>query len=408
MNAGTFQYQNKTAHAQKMILRSVAIYGSASDRRYAAVWHANHGFVKWHVHPSDTAADYQVTFNAETQLPGYRLAGYRPAYVALAGDQIYCSVFKDDVVGPWIARHGMTAAAYQAEFNTQNANGFYPICVQGGGSGSQTRYAAIFAQRDIPLVREWTVMGAPVPALAGFDHAMQTFMQANAVRAAQLTVAKNGTVKLARGYTWTEPGYRVTQSTDRFLLASVVVAHVTVMKFFDYVKTALLQPAGISEVLLSPTAASQRPADEAICEDEGLGLSALDPSSPLLVPAVYGGDGQIKEVVAACAGLAASATALTQFIHLHAVWGNGPRAANSARSGSTPGTSSLAVSRGDGIDWPPQGSGPLAARRRNSAVMIDGSCRIAATCSQAHVSTASPGTRFPPQGPLGVSREEQR
>jgi len=87
------------------------------------------------------------------------------------------------------------------------------------------------------------------------------------------------------------------------------------------------------------------------CEDEGLGGSALDPGSPLLVPAVYGGDGQIKEVAAACAGLAASATALTQFIHLHAVWGNGPRAANSARSGSTPGTSSLAWSRGDGVDW---------------------------------------------------------
>ena len=70
-NAGTFQNLNKTARDQKMILRSVAIYGTASDRRYAAVWHANPRFVKWHVHPSDTGASYQVVFNAETQLPGY-------------------------------------------------------------------------------------------------------------------------------------------------------------------------------------------------------------------------------------------------------------------------------------------------------------------------------------------------
>ena len=45
------------------------------------------------------APSYQVIFNAATQLPGYQLAGYRPAYVALSDDQIYCSLFEDDVVG---------------------------------------------------------------------------------------------------------------------------------------------------------------------------------------------------------------------------------------------------------------------------------------------------------------------
>jgi hypothetical protein len=56
------------------------------------------------------------------------LAGYRPAYVAASGDVLYCSVFKDDVVGPWVARHGMSGSDYQNEFNQQVANGFYPIC----------------------------------------------------------------------------------------------------------------------------------------------------------------------------------------------------------------------------------------------------------------------------------------
>jgi CubicO group peptidase (beta-lactamase class C family) len=450
-----------------MILRSVAIYGTASDRRYAAVWHANPPFVKWHVHPSDTGASYQVVFNAETQLPGYQLAGYRPAYVALSGDQIYCSVFKDDVVGGWVARHGMTAADYQTEFNTQTAAGFYPICVQGGGSGGNTRYAAIFAKQDIPLNREWTVTGTAVPALAGFDHAMQTFMQVNGVRAAQLAIAKNGATKFSRAYTWAESGYRITQPSDRFLLAScskmfleaavqalydakkltsttkvypllgfsgpldprsdtitiqqlldhmggyddtatgsgfdptysmrkiaidlglghpvtkldmasymyhkymldfapgtntkysnfgyllasAVVEKVTGMKYFDYVNTTLLQPAGISEVLVFPTLASNRTKNMAIIEDEALAKSTIDLNSQLLVPWVYGGGGEINEVGEACAGTGSSAHAMTQFIHLHAVWGNGLRAAGYARAGSTPGSSSLAVSRGDGIDW---------------------------------------------------------
>jgi CubicO group peptidase (beta-lactamase class C family) len=468
-NAGTLQNLNKTARDHKMIVRSVAIYGTSNDRRYAAVWHANPGFVKWHVHPSDTGASYQVIFNAETKLPGYQLAGYRPAYVALSGDQIYCSIFKDDVVGAWVARHGMTAAEYQTEFDKQNAAGFYPICVQGGGAGANTRYAAIFAKQDIPLHREWTVTGAAVPALAGFDHAMQTFMQANGVRAAQLAIAKNGVTKFSRAFTWAEVGYRITQPSDRFLLAScskmfleaavqavydakklkpdtkvypllgfshpadprsdtitiqqlldhmggynddppakggsgfdptysmreialdlnlghpvtkldvarymygrmldldpgtvfhysnfgyllasAVVEKVTGMDYFNYVKTTFLQPANITEVQVISTLPSGRNNNEAITEDEGLGRSPRDLSSQLLVPAVYGGDGEIKEVGAACAGTGASAHALTQFIHLHAVWGNGPRAAGFARAGSTPGASSLAVSRGDGIDW---------------------------------------------------------
>jgi CubicO group peptidase (beta-lactamase class C family) len=472
-NAGTFQNFNQTAVNQKMMLRSVAVYGTVSDRRYAGVWHANSRYVKWHAHPSDTGASYQTVFNAETQLPGYQLHGYRPAYVTLSGDQVYCSVFKDDVVGPWIARHGMTSAEYQTEFNKQTAAGFYPICVQGGGNGGGARYAAIFAQHDIPLSREWTVTGAGVPSLAALDHAMQGFMQANGVRAAQLAVGKNGVVKFSRAYTWAETGYRVTQPSDRFLLAScskmfleaavqslydskdpakkltpatkvypllgfsnppdprsdtitiqelldhtggyddnagsptssnfdptysmrtiaqalnlnhpvtkldvarymygrkldfdpgtiahysnygyllagAVVEKVTGMKYSDYVKTALLQPAGITEVQVVSTLASQRTNNEAIAEDPGLGQSPLDLSSQLYIPSVYGGDGEINEVGDPNDGMGASAQALTQFIHLHAVWGNGGRMPNAARSGSTPGASTLAVSRGDGIDW---------------------------------------------------------
>ena len=461
-NAGTFQHQNKQAHAEQLMLRSMAIYGTANDRRYAGVWFANPGNTKWHAHPSDTSSSYQTVFNAETSLPGYR-----PAYVTLCDDQLYASVFKDDAVGPWVARHGMTAAEYQTEFNTQTAKGFYPICVQGGGSGSQTRYAAIFAQHDQPYARQWTITGTAVPSLAGFDHAIQSFMQANGVRAAQLAISKNGVNKFSRAYTWGEQGYRITQPSDRFLLAScskmfleaavqalydtkklqpstavypllgfshpndarsdsitiqqlldhtggyddtatgsgfdptysmrkialdqalghaatkldvarymygrpldfapgtnnkysnfgyllasAVVEKVTGQKYFDYVINTLLQPADITQVRVCPTVAHPRPSDEPVLEDEGLGYSAFDPLSPLLVPAVYGGDGEIKEVGAACAGTAASALALTQFIHLHAVWGNGPRRAGSwARSGSTPGSSTLAVSRGDGIDW---------------------------------------------------------
>ncbi|HKM51626.1 MAG TPA: twin-arginine translocation signal domain-containing protein, partial [Candidatus Bathyarchaeia archaeon] len=59
-NSSTFQYQNALASKQNMILQSFAIYGNLNDRRYAAIWQANPGFVKWHVHPADTATNYQT------------------------------------------------------------------------------------------------------------------------------------------------------------------------------------------------------------------------------------------------------------------------------------------------------------------------------------------------------------
>jgi CubicO group peptidase (beta-lactamase class C family) len=470
-NTGTFQNEVQLAHTNNMVISSFAIYGTVSDRRYAAIWHDNPTFAKWHVHPTDTASSYQTTFDAETQLPGYGLAGYRPAYVALSTDQTYCSVFKDDVVGPWVARHGMTSTEYQSEFDLQASNGYYPICVQGGGTGDQTRYAAIFATQDIPLSREWSVTGSNSGDYAPFDAVMQSFMQVNGVRAAQLTVAKDGVTKVQRAYTWAEAGYRQTQVSDVFLLAScskifteaalqalydsgklapttaaypllgfshpadprsdsitvqqlldhaggyddtsagsgfdptynmrqiavseglsgpvtkldvcrymyardldfdpgsksvysnygylllsAVVERITGLTFFTYVQRELLKPLGITQVLVSSTVASQRASNQAICEDEGLGLSPIDLTSSALVPAVYGGDGQVKEVAVGCAGLAASATALTQFIHVHLVWGNGPRPPDNGnweweRTGSTPGVSSWAASRGNGYDW---------------------------------------------------------
>jgi CubicO group peptidase (beta-lactamase class C family) len=561
--SGSFNYLNSSFAAQNLYIRSFAIYGDSSNRYYIAVWHANPGYVKWHVHPADPAANYQTTFNAETQLPGYGLHGYRPAYVALSGDQTYCSVFKDDVVGAWVARHGMTSSDYQTEFNQQKAAGNYPICVQGGGTTANAVYAAIFAKQDIPSVRQWTATGTAVSSLAAFDSAFEKFMQTNAVRAAQFTLAKNGSPLLARGYTWAEPGYRTTQPSDRFLLAScskmfceqaiqtlynsgalkpptlvvkpngsevpvagdqvkgnssgatgtvsvingntltltsvtgtfttsdnaatmslsggtvavqsytpstaaypllgfshpadprsdsitvqqlldheggyndgtntalpsapdptynmrnialalglnrpvlkldiakymygqplqytpgtnsaysnygylllsAVVEKVTGKPYFTYVQEKVLAPLGITEVLLSSTEAQQRDPSEAICEDQGLGLDPINITSNLQIPAVYGGDGQIKEVAAACAGLAASATALTQFIHTNLVWGNGPRPTGGGnwwvgRTGSTPGTSTEAVSMGGGIDWayvintrdfPPQTPLPLAS-----------------------------------------------
>jgi CubicO group peptidase (beta-lactamase class C family) len=463
-NNGTFENENAKAAAQRMILRSVAIYGSRDDLRYAGVWHFNPVYVKCHIRISDSGSNYQMAFNAETKLPGYELAAYRPAYVAVSRDLIYCSVFKDDVVGPWIARHGMTGTEYQVELDHQLANGFYPVCVQGGGPHANPVYAAIFAVRDFPLEREWTVTGNAVPKFAALDHVMQQFNQANGVRAAQLAVVKDGVTIFSRAYTWAEPGYRTIQPSTRFLLAGcskiflqaavqslyddsklkpgtpvysllgfahpfdprsdtitiqqlldgtagyddsqagfdptynmrsialelglthpvtkldvarymygrrldfapgterresnygyllagAVVEHVTRMAYTKYVNERLLSQAGLDDIKILSTLPIGRMHDEAIAEDQGLGLSPIDLCSQFPVPHVYGGNGQLNEIGDGNYGIAASAETLARFVHQHAVCGNGPRTPGQRCTGSGLGASCLASSRIDGVDW---------------------------------------------------------
>jgi CubicO group peptidase (beta-lactamase class C family) len=462
--AADFASQNSAAKSTNMIPICVSIYGDQGNPTYAGIWRANPGFTKWLVNPADPAPSYQTTFDTDTQLPGYTLNGWRPAYVAVSSDQTYCSVYKDDCVGPWVARHGLSASKYQAEFDAQVKVGRYPIFVQGGGSGKDIVYTAVFASQDQPMPREWTVTGTAGPAHTGIDNAMETFMKTNGVRAAQVAFGQNGVIEFAHSYTWAEPGYQVTQPGDRFLLAScskmfceaviqalfdantlsptdkayaklgfshpadprsdditiqelldhtggyddtippkfdptynmgqiaqsmgvnpltrldvctymygqplqhdpgttyaysnygylllaAVADAVTAQRdYYSYLQAELLQPENITEVGIISTLASGRTGQEAIAEDPGLGMNALDPTSRRQVPNVYGGDGEINEIGAANDGLGASAQALAQFAHLHAVWGNGDRTPGLARDGSTPGASTYVWSRADGVD----------------------------------------------------------
>jgi hypothetical protein len=125
-----------------MILRSMAIYGTATDRRTIAVWHANPDYIKWEVRESVNGADHQRAFEECTALPGYRLAGCRPRCVTLSSDQRCGALFTDDVVGEWVARHGLA--------------GRHPIDMRGGGIGNATRYAAMFAAEVLPRQRRWS------------------------------------------------------------------------------------------------------------------------------------------------------------------------------------------------------------------------------------------------------------
>jgi CubicO group peptidase (beta-lactamase class C family) len=208
-----FHTECAIAREQGHALATVDIYGTSTTPIYAASWRRNDAGVDWGFAVSD-ANSYQLHFNAFAE------AHCRPDFVGVSDGYRYVSVWHDDSIGAWAAYHGLDSATYQSTFNTLWNQGFYPLTLQGAGSGSGIRFAAVFVKTQTLTPRVLTTTGVSVPALSAFDDYVQDLMQRNNVRAASLAVAKDGRLMLARGYTWAEPGYPTTLPTSLFRIAS--------------------------------------------------------------------------------------------------------------------------------------------------------------------------------------------
>lgn len=107
---------------------------------FAAIWvkGANN---KIELRMNQTSSQYQATFNACTR------QGYRPVTVSaykVGGTIRYVSLFVKKSGSAFYAYHGLTSSSYQSKFNSLTKKGFKLKYVNGCGTGSDARYAAIF------------------------------------------------------------------------------------------------------------------------------------------------------------------------------------------------------------------------------------------------------------------------
>jgi CubicO group peptidase (beta-lactamase class C family) len=210
----TVTHENQRAFDSGFIPRCLAVYGPSSDPRFAGIWVKNTTPTPWSWWWTPPDA-YQRFFDAEL------VAGLRPAYLSVASDGWLVSVFRDDQIGPWQARHNVPAPDYQAVFEAEVAAGLRPLLVQAGGTGSGARYAAVFARDDAVTPRRWVVTGADFNGAGDLDAGVRSFMTAHAIRAGTVAFARAGRVIASRGYTWAEAGYPITQPTTLFRIASL-------------------------------------------------------------------------------------------------------------------------------------------------------------------------------------------
>ncbi len=211
-----FRTRCKWAQDNGFIPTSVAIYGTSTSPLYAVVFKPNTSATRWNYGIDNNKYDYQKRFDA------YSKVAVRPVMVTHNSSGRYVSVWRDDrLVSGFYARHAMSAAMYQYYFNLYGKSGFYPVWVTAAGIGSGTRWDAIFVKNTFVAPRNYWVTGTYAPALAGFDSWMKNLMLKHKIRAAGLAIAWKGELKYARGFTYAETGYPITQPTSMFRIASM-------------------------------------------------------------------------------------------------------------------------------------------------------------------------------------------
>jgi DNA-binding transcriptional regulator of glucitol operon len=129
MSRDQYQQAFDELAAQGFAPVQVSGYRVNVDVLFAAIWERQSG-VAWEVRHGMTASAYQKKFD-EMVAGGFRLAwisGYSDTGIAR-----YAAIWRKEPSGPWQARHGLDAAAYQRAFDELSSQGFRPA---GSGYGN--------------------------------------------------------------------------------------------------------------------------------------------------------------------------------------------------------------------------------------------------------------------------------
>ena len=142
------QYNSEVSTLAAQGYRPVRVSGYELNGQdyYAAIWHPTDG-VTWQARHGLTSAQYQQQFTA---LVGQ---GYRPTSVngyTVGGVDYYAAVFELRSGPSWVARHRMTNSQYQTEFNQWTSQGYRPISVSGYSINNVDYYTGVWEQSTGP------------------------------------------------------------------------------------------------------------------------------------------------------------------------------------------------------------------------------------------------------------------
>ena len=146
LSSAQYQAEFNKYVGQGYRLTAVDGYATPAGMRYAAMWQRRGG-PAWVARHGMGAGTYQAEFNKYTK------QGYRPSDISVSGLGNSAGNFAalwERRTGRWVARHGLTSAQYQAAFDNATAKGYRPVHVDGYWTPAGVRYAAIWEKRGGP------------------------------------------------------------------------------------------------------------------------------------------------------------------------------------------------------------------------------------------------------------------
>ncbi|OKH35366.1 hypothetical protein NIES2101_37735 [Calothrix sp. HK-06] len=225
------QYQSEFDKFTALGFRPVDLsaYTVVNQDFYAVIFEKTANAPAWVARHGMTSAQYQSEFDKLTA-EKYRLvkiSGY-----SLNGEDRYAAIWEKSSSGAWVARHSMSSQEYQDEFERYFYQGYRPIWVNGYTVNGQDRYTAIWESQD----------GYKSSELQAIDQIVANFMQSYDVPGLSFAIAKDERLVLAKTYGFADKstGERVAPR-HRFRIASVSkpITAIAIMKLVEQGKLKL-------------------------------------------------------------------------------------------------------------------------------------------------------------------------
>ena len=203
---------------QASLLALILLAASSPDMQ-AEPWVARHGM---------TSAKYQSEFNKFAR-QGYRLthvSGY-----AVGGQARYAAIWEKKSGPAWAARHGMSSSSYQTEFDNHYYQGYRLRHVSAFSVKGKAQFAAI-----------WENQGFTYSDLQHINTTIGDFMKKYDVPGVSIGLVKDGRLVFAKGYGYANQAKKEKVNTRHlFRIASVSkpITAVAIMKLVEQGKLSL-------------------------------------------------------------------------------------------------------------------------------------------------------------------------
>jgi CubicO group peptidase (beta-lactamase class C family) len=221
MTSAEYQSEFNKYVGQGYRLVHVSGYAVNNSDRYAAIWVQKAG-PPWVAKHGMTSAQYQTEFNNWTS-QGYRLV--RVSGYGVGNQDLYAAIWEKAAGPSWVARHGMSSPDYQGEFNNYYYQGYRLEMIDGYTVGNQDRYAAI-----------WHSVAMTPADLAFIDDKIQAYTKKHSIPGMSIAVVKDGRLVFAKGYGYADTGAQEkVNPAHLFRIASVSkpMTSIAIMKLIE-------------------------------------------------------------------------------------------------------------------------------------------------------------------------------